>query len=773
MKKLLSVLAAVIAALALFVSACSPSGNGGGSQNSGKVAIKLRSDENQALKVGDSMQIVCSVSPASLSCLYESTDKSVVTVDSYGSVTAVGVGKADVVLSVENHADVTAAVHFTVTRNFFMTASGYHNGSLDMSAQEQGGKVYIKDGQAQMLVNAAGEEWYFTTHLERTGFTEGDIAGGWGVGSFLVNKAFAIGDVMYWYAFRSYQSSDTKAKLYYGGWRYDASVSNNKETPLSDTVIDISKGVDVEIYRTGTTHYFSVKWQEGEETKTLKHTFEVPLFAGKATFPGVFGQRQKITVSNYDCSADSEAVNKKLSSFQKAENITTKVVDSRLFAGETYKFVSTVTPDYTIDKGVKYSLKTPVEGVSVTADGLVTVSETASGEVIIVSTATSDPNVTCEHTFSIVNKAASSSALFDEGAAVGNVSNITANGCKILSGNAYIPLKAEKNSDWYLTATVKNDLDNDNGTKIGLMGASAGFTDCFYMAAAYNGDSVCPVIYGSDGGAQGSLSDLATGEKQTTALGLLKKGDEFFVFVNGKLVKKCAAEIYGCVPALYSEGARATFTDISLVTDGDAVNAVVEANPFIVGQYVEQNVTPENKVYKLAHHDFGSADDMNWAPVNDYANGLKFTQALTGDYTIEFNLSGITKYNNANRQPDGKILIYLRSERTTCSLQFVIKNYKQPDGSEKLMCKFVCNLDDATWTEHDLPEGINLLEGAHDIKVVKTAQKVQLFIDGNELFAGEAFMNNTGYWDSQTVCTPGIGTFLSNATVTNPVITKN
>lgn len=759
-KKFASIGLAVAAFCSFALAGCTDNG-GGDNTPSDEPAIRLRSNAEQALKVGESMTIVYSVANTDEGVTFTSSDDDVVTVSAFGEVEAVGVGEADVTIALVEDASKTAVVSFTVTKNFFMDQNGYRNGQVDLT-QQDAGTVTISGGQAQILVNDAGRTWYFSTHITHEGVVAGDSAGGWGVGSFLVNAAYAIGDVMYWYALRR-SGDDDHAKLWYGGWRYDASVSASHEELVSDELIDISNGVDFTIYRDGITHYMILEYEEGGETKTIKHSYDVPLFEPYDTFPGVFAQNQMLTVTDYRSSSDPDTVHELLAEFQLAESVEINALDDRLIRGGTYELTSTVLPEYTIDKGVTYSLDTAVAGVTLEGNALTVSEDCSASQITVIASATSDPSVTDEQTYRIIAKPSSTSSLFDTGMAIGDVSfgadSATA------SGAAYIPLAAGGET-WYLESTVDTDTI---GAEVGLMSASAGYTYRSAFGVSYANGRVSAAVYKELGGTSATIASAANGllaSDSTNTLGLLKQGDTYTLFINGKMIDRFTAYGSNTVPVLYTTAAAA-FTDVSVTTQEPEIAQLLEANPFFTGAYVTRS-GEQNNVYSLAGMDFGSENNINWPPVNDYQNGLKYAQSLTGDFEISFTMSDVKPYVQGDGSVDAKVLVYLRSETTTCSLQFVIKQY---DG--EIGVKFVANLNDNSWTEYDIPaiEGVDLLNGTTQVRIVRTDAGVELYLNGTRVFEDEAFMRNSSYWNETTVSTPGIGSFLCAVTITDPVVT--
>lgn len=767
-KKFACVGLAAVSLFAFTLAGCSPSGGGGGNTPtpSDEPALRLRSPTEQELKVGDSMTIVYNVANTDEGVTFTSSDEDVVTVSAYGEVVAVGVGEATVTLALVEAPSTTATIHYSVTKDFFIDRNGYRNGSVDLTGQETGSAVQITGGQAQILVNEPGNAWYFSVHLEHGGAIQGDTAGGWGVGSFLVNAAYPIGEVMYWYALRRANDSDTQARLYYGGWRYDASVTLSREELVSDEVIDTTNGVDFTIYRRGITHYMTLAYTGSDgEVHTIKHSYDVPLFEVYDTYPGVFGQNQIVTVSDYEASSDPAVVDEQLAQFQLAESVEINALDDRLVKGRSYELTSTVLPEYTIDKGVTYTLDTAVAGVTLT-DGVLTVAQDCTAtQITVIATANSDPTVTDRQTYRIISAPQSTSTLFDAGMAIGDVSfdaaSATANGA------AYIPLIANS-STWYASATVDSEV---NGAEVGLMGASAGYTYRSSFGAVYSNSRQSSARYSELGGTSQSYASSANGllaSDSANELGLLRQGNAYTLFINGKMVDRFTAYEGAAIPVLYGTAA-ATFTNVALTTDADAIAQLLAANPFFTGTYVTRSGETGN-VYELSNRDFGSANNMNWPPVNGYQNGLEYAQTVTGYYEISFTMSEIAPRTLSDYSIDAKVLVYLQSETPTSSIQFVIKDY---DGVRQM--RLVVNLDDATWTEHVIPEDVianaDLLNGSTQVRIVRSATCVEIYLNNVRVFEGETFMRNNNYWNETTVSTPGIGSFLCGVTITDPVVT--
>lgn len=763
MKKIIiALLCIVLLGMMTAFVACQPA------QQPTQAAIRLRSEAQQQLKVGETVNLVYSVVGSNSEVVATSSNEDVVVAQSvfdYIKVEAVGVGSAEVTLSLKDNPDITAKVEFTITRNFFMTQNDYRNGSLDLNGQETGSAVYVKDGQAQLLVDACGEVWYFSVHIDHMGFTGGDNGGAWGVGSFWVDAVHPIGDTMYWYAFRN--AGDNAVKLYNSGWRYEAGLNTSKESLASDTVIDTTNGVDITIIRDGISHYIIVD----DGTNIVKDRFDVPYFEGQETFPGVFGQNQVLTITNYKASNNVEEVYKVLETFQVAESIEINAVDDRIVAGRTYNLTTTVLPEITFNKNVTYTLKEDVEGVTLSADGVVSATADAVGKSFtVIATALSDSSVTDEFTFTVVADPQTQEEVFDSELVVGNATlqdnTVSAN------GTTYIPFNQQFAADrWYVSVNITNNTpfaDIDKSV-VGLMASDNGYMNYYFFAVAYSKDVTCPVIYGAMGednsianGVDGPLSGATV-----TNISLLKDGNELLIFAGDKMYKRIIMSAGTFFPVIYTQSATATIEVVEASTDDAVVDSKLDEHPFFVGSYVDK----QGDSYIIASHDFGEADNMNWPPDNDYINGLKLATLLNSNFTVQFTMSDIKPYVLGNGDIDSKILVYLKSERTTCSLQFVIKKNASTGG--KTVYSFVANLDDATWEEYLLPSGIDISSGNVDIRIVRNDTNVQLFINGTECFQGEAFMQNNGEWNQSTVATPGIGTFRCGVTITNPTISLN
>ena len=803
-KRFSTIIAILLAVLMIFSVGCAggedPSGGdgpGGGTTTS----IRLRSDATQNMLVGEKFTVVYSTAPANAEVVCASDNESVVTVDKFATVTAVGPGQANVTIALKDDDSKYVTIGFNVKRNNFMITNGLFNGSVDFGHQEDGGDVLIKSGQAQILANAKGQQWYFKTHIDHNGFITPDAGGMWGVGSFLVDSGHPIGDTMFWYILQR-ADAEHLVRSFYGGWRYDTTIPDtHRETSISSEIYNTENGVDFTIIRNGVTHYVIAEFKTDDGYKSFKYAYDVTMFNGADSYPGVFSQNQILTVSDYSMSNDPEKVAAELAKFQLAERVEINGI-SQLVPG-AYNLTSTVTPTFTIDKSVTYSIKEPVDGVTVNQNGTLTISQSAVGSSFtVVATAVSDTDVTGERTFTVIARGESTHNLFDTGMVLtvkdggdaravrydaDGVNSLRISARNADTGDAYVPL-TYTGQNWYVTASIRNAnavSSAVNGTELGIMSADAGYMRYTKFGIQYMyGVEKNNMVYDVSDGDSMLFSECVNAHSSTVTntIGLIKLGNTYYVEMNGRFVKKLSGTDGATSPVLYALRAGAFFTNVTLVTDEDDIRAYVASKKFYVGSYV----TVEGDSYTLRAIDQGApyaaneaSDTLDWPPDNDYNNGIKSTRSFTGNFAIEFTMSNV-KPLNLGGSYDAKVLVYLKSERTTASLQFVIK---RDNAGVATQVTFTPNLDDATWTAYNLPSGVDILGGSTAVKVVRKADGVELYLNGtlvttltttdgeNRTVQASDLMANVGLWNDNTISTPGIGTFLCGVTITNPTFT--
>lgn len=756
MKKIFSTLLLSVCVASLLGTAACSADTGGTEPPAQSMVLNLRTPDTYDMTLGDSYKIVYAVKGSSLGVTFASSDESVVTVDEYGNTEAVGVGEAVITVALKEDPTVKETVAFTVTKNFFYDKTGYINGWVNFDNVNDG-YVEILGDQTQLLVSEYSENWYFKCSIDHSGtYTSDDSAGRFGVGSFNVSESVPIGQVMAWFGFIPKVHRKHTYIPYVGGWR----VTTNNMDPdiyLTDdmTPMDLTNGATFELIRYGTTHYYSVT--AGGET--VKYVYDIPAFEGIPTWPGVYSQNQIITVYDYESTSDPEEVLAKLNNFQTAESIAINGVSDVLIAGETYDFTASVLPETTYDKGVKWELTQGLNGVTMTESGSLTVGSGVSGQITVKATSLSDNSVTDSKTYSVIEKPASASGVIDTGMIVAQSGNVSVNGensVSVTGGENYIPLNA-KGEKWIASFTV-NEISG-NGA-IGLLSADNGYMTVAGFNALLTADGARTMQCGLTGDEPISFAYAADGSAVAgSTFTLVKDGTTYYVALNGRLIKKLTVSPgEATTPVIYTSGVAADLSSVSISADGQTVAQTVAGWNYAVGGYVTDN---GGGSYTMTQKNFSGAQDINWPPVNDFENGLKSTETFASDFSVSFRLSDIAPMA-VNGQYDSKVLVYLRTESKTASVQFVIKG--TPAAPVVTFCP---NLNDATWIEYEMPEGIDLLNGENQVEIVRKANRVLVYINGTQIFADNVGLYADGYFTDGMQFTPGIGTYLCGATVSD------
>lgn len=754
MKKLLIIFLSVLLAVSAFaLVACDteqPTPDPTPTPSVSDMKLVVHGDKELDLDVGVMYKITVSTKGTTQGVSYVSSDPTIVDVDDYGNLDLKTVGTATITVALVEDPSIKEVISVKVSKTFFYDSLGLKNGDFDVTYEDDG-LVQINGGQTQMLVTECGQYWYFKVNLEHTGkYTNDDAQGRYGVGSFYVTDATPIGEVMAWFGFKPDRIYQSTFVPYVGGWRV-ASGGNDPEIDISPipatkrNQMDCSgeKGATIELIRYGTTHYVTFTGNDC----VAKYVYDCPSLDGKDTYPGVYSQQQIINVWDFSVSTDMDEIMAKLNAFQSAESISMDGIGDTLVAGQAYNLSATVLPSITYDKSVTFELTKGVDGVTL-ANGVLTVADNAIGEITVKVTANSNTDVSVSKTYNIIAKPQSSSEIFDSGVIIGNAqidgNSFTANG----ESTTYVPLLA-KGDKW----SVSLDIPSASGT-IGLLAATNGYFDYVDFAI----DTAHKISYGAFGKSSTTFAYL-TGNAATSPISLqiVKDGEAYYVIVNDRLVKKVtvSSSESALTPVLYADCA-VTIANVAVVTDGTAIDNLLAGYAYTAGAYVGVN----GESYIIAAKDFGNDGNINWPPVNDYDNGIKSAKSFTGDFTVEFTVSNIQPMLSGSEY-DSKLLVYLRSEATTASIQFVFKG-----TAAAPTIAFCPNLNDATWTEYPI-EDINLLEGSHTIKIEKKDNRVRVFIDDVRVFRGNDGLNNNGYWTEESVCTPGIGTFRCGATISD------
>lgn len=745
--------------------ACAPQGEGKdtSSQETSvkQTIIDLRSATNQKLKVGEEMTIVYLLKDSKKEVGFRSENESVATVDDFGGVTGVGEGETDIIVYVIGDESDSVKVHFTVKKSFFVYSKGLYNGQVDFSSEDEG-LVKAKGDQVQMLVNEKGQQWYFKAHIKRTGSANGDTGGRWGVGSFLVDKDHPIGNNMFWFGFRRPGGgADMDVTPYYGGWRYAKNLLQNETDIDSSFTYDATNGVDVEIIRSGKMHYFTWTTEVAGHEK-VKMGYSVPFFEDQDTYPGVYSQNQLLDVTDFSSSSDPSFINEKLDEFQKAESLDINCIDNRLINGKTYQLSSTVLPEVTPNKSVSYSLTKEVSGVSLTEDGSLTIEKGFTGEFRVTAFAKNNPLAKQTKKFQAIDEPAKGDDYINEGMVkLDRGSKASGRSIEVASGNNYVPLNA-KGSSWVASIQVSG-LDGQKEGILGILSAQDGYMDYFQNAFSYdlssNARNLLSKRLGEESYSMAYARAASALAGKTYEMTVIKQGDKQYVAVDGKLLGVYDAPLGETTPVVFANGVPAKITVANLKVGEEEASSALKAHRFFTGGNVEKS----GDVYDLAAMDF-SRSDMNWPPVNGFANGVKVKEVMEGDFDVSFRLSNLSPLESGGKL-DGKVLVYLDSSNPTCSLQLVIKGTK--DNPTYALCP---NYDDATWQEYSLSGyGIDFSKEV-EVKIEKREEGCKVYFNGVSVLEGSPALANNGDWDVNRPMIPGIGTFRCGARLSNPKI---
>ena len=726
--------------------------------------IDLRSDKNQKLKIGEEMTIVFLLKDNKKEVGFRSSNEQVVEVDDFGSVKAIGEGEADVTVYVLGDENDSVNIHYTVAKSFFVYRKGYYNGQVDFS-KEDDGLVKAKGDQVQMLVNECGKNWYFKAHITRTGFANNDTGGRWGVGSFLVDANHPIGNNMFWYGFRRPGGgADMDVVSYYGGWRYAKNITNSETDIDSAFIYDATKGVDVEIIRRGKMHYFC--WStEIENHQKVKMAYAVPYFEDEDTYPGVYSQNQLLDVTNFEATSDLETINQKLDEFQQAESLDINCVDNRLINGKTYQLSSTVLPAMTPNKEVSYKLYEEKEGITLTEDGKLTIAEGVTGDFRVTAVAKNNSFAKQTKKFKAIAEPSKGEGLINEGMikTEDTSASFTSDSIKVNTGKNYFPLNLSGES-WVVSLQANNLSSSLANGSIGLLSSKEGYMDYFQSGFDYqtntNERKLLNTRLGEEGNALTYAKEGAPVLNNVNELTIIKDQDKQYVAVDGRLLGVYDSLDGETTPVLYTNNVKAEVKIINAKADANEAKSVLKYYKFFTGG----NVSKINETYNLAKMDF-AGNDMNWPPVNGFANGIKSKETLSGDFDISFNLSNIDPID-AGGNVDSKVLVYLNSEGITCSLQLVIKGTKSNP-----IYTFCPNYDDATWDEYPLNGyGIDFTKEIK-VKIEKREAGCKVYFNDISILDGsDALLNDNYDWSRTSPMLPGIGTFKCGATITNPSI---
>lgn len=706
------------------------------------ITIVTRDNE---LAIGQTIALAYRVD-GNLDVVFSSSNPEIATVDDYGQVSGVSEGTVTITVALADNPSVSASIELSVYKPFFLTEKGYINGTVD-TRDARDGVVTIGGGQTQLLVNELGQDWYFSCHIVHNGYENNDPLGRFGLGSFWVDTLHPIGNNMFWYGLRpSGDGSSGVFTPYYGGWRYQTGITNHEDL-VSTFEVKPGEGVDLTIMRHGQYHYFHM--EQGD----VKFGYAVEFFDNQDTFPGIYSQNQLLTITEFESSSDPEVVKNKLNEFQSAEEIAINGFDTRLQNGRTYQMSSTISPELTPIKDVTYNLVTPLEGVSLTPEGSLTIDPGVTGTFRVQAVASNNPNAKATVKYEAVAESTPSEGPYNENLLVGEAA-IDGETVSFNGGSGYVPLSNPLGENQY--AEVELNIASGTG-RVGLLLGRHGYFQQDYAEFVIGSDNARTIEYGTL--EESFLAPYARDGSnlyRTATLGLLNRDGRVYVYADGRLLKSFDASSNGDIyPVVYSEGVVASAKIVYVCSGVEAVENVLSAYPYYVGGYVET----DSNGHSLMAYDFPGTD-MNWPPMNDYQNGLKWREALKGELDISFTISSLIPMLSGSSY-DSKILLYLQSESPTCSLQLVIK------GTEQSPIYSLCpNFDDATWTEYPLADyGIDF-SGEITFRVVKLVEGLEVYINGIRVLEdSDALLNDNYDWSNDSLSTPGLGTFRCGATV--------
>ena len=372
------------------------------------ITIVTRDNE---LAIGQTIALAYRVD-GNLDVVFSSSDPEVATVDDYGQVSGVSEGTVTITVALADNPSVSASIELSVYKPFFLTETGYINGTVD-TRDARDGVVTIGGGPTQLLGNELGQDWYFSCHIVHNGYENNDPLGRFGLGSFWVDTLHPIGNNMFWYGLRpSGDGSSGVFTPYYGGWRYQTGITNHEDL-VSTFEVKPGEGVDLTIMRHGQYHYFHM--EQGD----VKFGYAVEFFDNQDTFPGIYSQNQLLTITEFESSSDPEVVKNKLNEFQSAEEIAINGFDTRLQNGRTYQMSSTISPELTPIKDVTYNLVTPLEGVSLTPEGSLTIDPGVTGTFRVQAVASNNPNAKATVKYEAIAESSPSEGPYNESLLVG------------------------------------------------------------------------------------------------------------------------------------------------------------------------------------------------------------------------------------------------------------------------------------------------------------------------------------------------------------------
>lgn len=735
-------------------------------------SIKAIGETSFDLKVGASQKVTYKVTGSNKEVTLTSSNITVVTVDEFDNVTAVGPGTATVTVAMKADASKKVVFTFNVSKSFWRQDKGYFGGTVNFDKEDEG-IVTATDGQEQVLADINSTRWYFATTIKNVS-NPSDVWGQWGVGSFLVDDQHAIGNNMFWYGL-SEDGSEVNKKFsnFYGGWRWDVNDPNGggqlnviPGTTREQFSVSTSDEAKFVFIRDNVKNY--VYFDAPGDQPDVKFEIDVPYFKDQATYPGVFGQNQNLEISNWEGSADDSVVDSKLKElFGTVESIEIDKSKTIFTSGETYQLKAKINPTYVYDQSVIWSLDGNAEGITLTEDGKLTIEKGKAVKFKVKATSKLDSTKSATAEFESSNTVEVTGAIDPNTVASSNPDDIEIaadqNSMVIKGGAPKVAFNA-KGTEWNVEFKATGLTDSSiigigsasdssfaNGMELKLNGASRTFT--------YTGHSDEKTMWFTP-------SDSMPSEM---TIGLARKGNNYYLSLDGRLIDRFTSKLVEGESLPYFISSGNTNLKIDNVKVEKSVSTLLENNDYQIGGTLTEN---DDGSYTTP------AYPAHWGPDYDFEAGIRNLDYVQGAFEMKATISGIKL---AGDNLDAKVLMYLNGDnleytgKKTASVQLIIKG-----TLAKPEYKLCANLDDGHWDEVEGVFGNIDFTKAFTITVTKATDSkvtVKLEQDGVEavtITSAEAPYLDGSYanWKEDFNFLPGITPFNCGMTIKDFTVTS-
>lgn len=286
-------------------------------------------------------------------------------------ITAVNVGEATLVATLDADPDVVARIKIIVKEAFF--SRDVNRGNFDF-ANEENGSVEVLSGQATLVASKASTKFVFKTYIDIKSVVANNES--IGIGSFLDQ-----GDNALWFGLHG---ADVTGEYYvyirnfYKGWApaYDEvyTVGNYQHLTFDGKIEFI-------IVRDGCDYWYSIGGFSG--------TYSDGSLTDVETWPGIYSQEKMLTVSDYSVSYDQKDIDeaKALLSDDVAKIELTPSNINVLEKGTQQQFNIKVYSSKVLEETVawnidKSKMTAGVDG-TVIENGLLTISNDAAGYITV------------------------------------------------------------------------------------------------------------------------------------------------------------------------------------------------------------------------------------------------------------------------------------------------------------------------------------------------------------------------------------------------------